>query len=83
MDTLSEKDKQPCTIADVTKRATCDYPKQEELVSALYRFSEAIQENEHDCRYGNNAEKSIHLKSVGKALDDIMRIFGYEVTPVQ
>lgn len=83
MTKVSEKTEQPCTIAGVTKRARRSVPKQEELVSALYRFSEGIQENEHNCRYGKNAEKSIHLPSVGKAMEDIMRIFGYEVTPIQ
>jgi len=67
----------------VTRSAKRNVNKQEQLVSALYRFSEGIQENPHDCKYGENASRSIHLKSVGKALEDIMRIFGYDVTPIQ
>lgn len=55
----------------VTRSAKRNVNKQEQLVSALYRFSEGIQEN-HDCK-----------KSVGKALEDIMKIFGYDVTPIQ
>jgi len=67
----------------VNRNTKRNVEKQEELVSALYRFSEGIQENTHDCRYGENASKSIHLQSVAIALEDIMRIFGYDVTPIQ
>ncbi|MBK7360678.1 MAG: hypothetical protein IPI96_15945 [Saprospiraceae bacterium] len=63
-----------------TRSAKRNIEKQEKLVSALYKFSEGIQENTHDCKYG---DKSIHLPSVRSALDDIMGIFGYDVTPIQ
>lgn len=66
-----------------TKRAKRNVKKQDELVSALYKFSEGIQDNPHNCRYGENMSRSIHLASVDKALEDIMQIFGYEVTPIE
>ncbi len=62
-----------------------DILKQEEVVSALWQFAENLQTKPHDAKRSEEGKHStsVHLPSVGIALERIMNLFGYEIVSIQ
>lgn len=55
--------------------------KQEEVVAALWEFAEAQSLRPHNATKTNSV--SVNLESVGETLEQIMKVFGYEVVSIE
>lgn len=67
---------------DFRKELREDIDKQEELVSALWEFAHGLQNNECNTWSVSDGTR-MHLPTIKKAMERIMKNFGFKVIPIE